>query len=78
MAAKPHRHLARSRARVDPDILQRVPFTLERDKRLGPQFLHDLDLLFGAAAAIVEILVERDEFRLVPADADAEPETATA
>jgi hypothetical protein len=46
--------------------------------RRGPQLLHDLHLLLGAAAAIVEILVEPNEFDLVPADADAEPEPAAA
>src|SRR5947208_6521772 len=46
--------------------------------RLGPQRLHHFDLLFRAAAAIVEILVEPDELDLVPADADAEPEPAAA
>ena len=46
--------------------------------RLGPQRLHDLDLLLGAAAAIVKILVEADELDLVPADPDPEPEPAAA
>ena len=46
--------------------------------RLGPQRLHHLDLLLGAAAAIVEILVEADELDLVPADPDPEPEPAAA
>ncbi len=46
--------------------------------RLGPQRLHDPHLLLGAAAAIVEILVERDELDVVPADPDAEPEPAAA
>ena len=46
--------------------------------RLGPQPLHHLHLLLGAAAAIVEILVEPGELDLVPADPDAEPEPAAA
>ena len=46
--------------------------------RRGPQRLHDLDLLLGAAAAIVEILVETDELDLVPPDPDPEPEPAAA
>src|SRR6266436_2970478 len=45
---------------------------------LGPQCLHDLHLLLGAAAAVVEILVEPGELDLVPADPDAEPEPAAA
>ena len=46
--------------------------------RRRPQFLHDLNLLLGAAAAIVEILVEPDEFDLVPADPDAEAKAPAA
>ena len=42
--------------------------------RLRPQRLHDLDLLFGAAAAVMKVLVEADKLHLVPADPDAEPE----
>src|ERR1700730_14253351 len=78
MPAVPHRHLARGRPRVDAGVIDRVPPPLEAHMRLGPQLLHDLDLLFGAAAAIVEVLVETGELDLVPADADAEPETAAA
>src|SRR4029077_14023516 len=43
-----------------------------------PQFLHDLHLLFGAAASDVEILVEPGELDLVPADPDAKPGPAAA
>src|ERR1700730_7479275 len=78
MPAVPHRHLARGRPRVDAGVIDRVPPPLEAHMRLGPQLLHDLDLLFGAAATIVEGLVETGELDLVPADADAEPETAAA
>jgi hypothetical protein len=46
--------------------------------RLGPQLLHDLDLLLGAASAVMEVLVEPGKFDLVPADPDAEPEPAAA
>ncbi len=42
--------------------------------RLGPQGAHDLDLLFRAAAAVVEVLVQADKLDLVPPDPDAEPE----
>ena len=31
--------------RVDAGVLARVPLALERDMRLGPQRVHDLDLL---------------------------------
>jgi hypothetical protein len=54
-----------------------VPFALEVDVRLCPQRLHDLDLFFRAAAAIVKILVEANELDLVPSDPDSEPEPAT-
>jgi hypothetical protein len=46
--------------------------------RLGPQRLHQLHLLLGAAAAIVEVFVEADKLDLVPTDPDAEPEPAAA
>src|SRR5579885_2630768 len=72
MAAIPHRYAARSRARVDASIIDRVPAALERDVRLRPQRLHDLHLLLGAAAAIVEILVQPDKLDLVPSDPDLE------
>src|SRR3982074_3378441 len=78
MTAEPHRYLAGSGARVDAGILERMPTALESDVRRGPQLLHDLPLLLGAAAAIVEVFVETDEFDLVPADTDPEPEPAAA
>src|SRR5205085_1250321 len=78
MPAKPYRHLAAFRARVDAGVVDRVPAALEDDMRLGPQRLHEFDLLFRAAAAVVEILVEPGEFDLVPTDPDAEAETAAA
>ena len=46
--------------------------------RLGPQRLHDLDLLLRAAAAVAEILVEADELDRVPADPDAKTEASAA
>src|SRR5215469_15024330 len=46
--------------------------------RLRPQLLHDLDLLLGAATAIVKVLVEPGKLDLVPADPDAEPEPTAA
>src|ERR1700730_9879461 len=36
---------AARRRRVDAGVLDRVPLALERDMRLGPQRVHDLDLL---------------------------------
>src|ERR1700733_481030 len=45
---------------------------------LGPQRLHHLDLLLRAPASIAKVLVEAEEFHLVPTDADAETETPTA
>ena len=55
-----------------------MPFALDGDVRLGPERLHHVDLLFRAAAAIVEILVEPDKLDVVPADPDAEPKPAAA
>src|SRR5207302_3102011 len=74
VTAIPQRDLAPGRERVDAGILDRVPLALEADVRLGPERPHDLDLLFRAAAAVVEILVEADKLDLVPPDPDAEPE----
>src|SRR5262249_2348353 len=78
MPAVPYRHLTRGGPRVDPGVVDPVPSAREADMRLGPQLLHDLHLLLGAAAAIVKVLVEPGELDLVPADADAEPEPAAA
>src|SRR5215469_2191697 len=78
VAAEPDRHLARGRPRVDPGVVDRVPLALEGDMILRPQHLHDLHLLLGAAAAIVEILVEAGKLHLVPPHSDPEPEPAAA
>src|SRR5208283_4059223 len=78
VSAEPHFYLARGGERIDAGILDRVPPALERHMRLGPQFLQDLHLLFGAPAAVMEILVEAGELDLVPADPDAEAELAAA
>src|SRR5262249_44819803 len=72
MPAEPHRHLAGGGARVDAGVVDRVIAAFESDVRRGPQFLHDLDLLLGAAAAIVEILLESGGLDPGPAAADAE------
>src|SRR6266849_2395106 len=76
MTAIPDRHAARGRARVDAGVVDMMEFAGDADMRLGPQGLHDPDLLRRAPAAIVEILVEADELDLVPADADPEPAPA--
>ncbi len=44
----------------------------------GPELAQDFDLLFAAAAAILEIFAEGFIFHRVPADADAEAQTAAA
>jgi hypothetical protein len=51
-----------------------VPLAFEADVRLGPQGLHQLDLLLRPAAAVMEVFVEADKLDLVPADPDAKPE----
>src|SRR5215472_6604843 len=73
VTAIPERHTALSRQRVDAGVINRMPFATEGDVRLGPERLHDQDLLFRTLAAIAEILVETDELDRVPADANAEP-----
>src|SRR5437868_11907835 len=54
MPAEPHRHFAGGGTRINAGILDRVPAPRELDMRLGPQLLHDLHLLLGAAAATME------------------------
>src|SRR4051794_41915997 len=73
MAAEPDRDRAAGRQRVYPGILDRVVLAGEGDVRLGPQRLHDFDLLLRAAAAVAEILVEAGELDRGPADPDPEP-----
>src|ERR1700742_3343265 len=51
MAAEPHRHLARPGTRVDAAVRQLVILALEADAVLGPQRLHEADLLGRAHAA---------------------------
>ena len=70
--------MRRGGQRVDAGILDRVVLAGEGDVRLGPQRLHDLDLLLRAAAAVAEILVEAGELDRVPADPDPEPEASAA
>src|SRR5215470_13516027 len=76
MAAEPDRHAAGRGARVDAAIVELVELAVELDMRLGPQLLHEAHLLLGAFAAGVEVHAQPLELDLVPADADAEAETA--
>src|SRR6185369_974363 len=69
---------ALGRPGIDAGVRKAVPLALERNVGISPQRLHHLDLFLGTLAPIVEILVEADEFHLVPAYADAEPEAAAA
>ncbi len=78
MAAEPDRDLTAGRQRVDPGILDGVVLAGEGDVRLGPERLHDLDLLLRAAPPVAEILVEAGELDRVPADPDPEPEAPAA
>src|SRR5262245_24632132 len=76
MTAEPQRNFAAWWPGIDAGVREAVPLALERDIGIGPQRLHHLDLFLGPLAPVVEILIEADELDLVPADADAEPETA--
>ena len=49
-----------------------MPAAFEVDHGLGPQPPQDLDLLLGAPAAVPEVLAERLELDVVPAEPDAE------
>ena len=52
-----------------------MPAAVEVDDRLRPEPPQQVDLLLGAPAAVVEVLAERLELDVVPADPDAEPQT---
>ena len=50
---------------------------VEVDEPLGPEPAEERDLLFGATAAVVEVLAQRFVLERVPADADTETQAAT-
>src|SRR5262249_33277287 len=70
VAAVPDRDPAACRQWIDPGIRDRVVLAGEGDVRLGPQCLHNLDLLLRAATPVAEIFIEADEPDRVPADPD--------
>src|SRR5437868_7852303 len=76
MAAEPQRNFTAWWPGIDAGVWEAVPLALECNVGIGPQRFHHLDLFLGPLAPVVEILVEAHELELVPADADAEPETA--
>src|ERR1700761_9177065 len=76
MAAKPDRHATLRGPRVDAGIFDMMPVPLDRHMRLGPKRLHALNLRLRSASPIVEVLVQPNEFDLVPADPDAKPKPA--
>lgn len=78
MTAEPQRDMAPWRQGIDAGVGDGMALALEGDKGLGPQGPHDLDLFLGAPAPILEVLIEADEFNLVPADPDAEAQAAVA
>ena len=55
-----------------PTPVELVVRALEGHHRLGPELAHDRDLLADAAAAGVEVLVQRLVLDVVPADAHAQ------
>ena len=61
---------------VDARVGDGVPTALEGDEVVRPQRSHHFDLLFGAAAPVGEVLVQRLVLHAVPAYADAETEAA--
>lgn len=74
MAAKPNRHAAVDRQRVDASIVDIVPLALEGDVLFRPEALHDVHLLHRAHAAVAEIHAQADKLDRVLADADAKAE----
>ena len=74
MAAEPQGDAPPDGQGIDAGILDGVPLALEGHVRLGPQRLHDLDLLLLRACRGLEALVEADVLDGVPADPDAEAE----
>src|SRR6185312_4025021 len=76
--AEPQRYFALWRPGIDAGVREAVPLALERNVGIGPQRFHHLDLFLGPLAPVVEVLVETDEFHLVPAHADTEPEAPAA
>ena len=74
MSAIPHRRMPRCRARIDTRVVDRVVHAFERDMLVFPERAHHSHLLLGSASTVVEILLQTDEFDLVPADTDAQSE----
>ena len=73
-SADPDRDRPLNRQRVDPGGGDAVPAALEVDDRLGPEPAQHLDLLLERRPRFAEVLAERLELDVVPAEADAEPE----
>jgi hypothetical protein len=54
-----------------------MELAVELDMRYGPESLHDSHLFSRALASIVEILIETDELKFIPADSNAEPKPSS-
>src|SRR5713226_650970 len=63
---------------IDAGIVDDVVRALVRDERLGPELAQDLDLLLDTAPTRPELFAERVVLDVVPADADAEAQAASA
>src|SRR5207248_6648719 len=74
--ADPDRDRPLDRQRVEPGLVDAVVASLDGDHRLAPEAAHYVELLLHPPGAVLEILAERLELDVVPADADAEPEAA--
>ncbi len=72
MAAKPERDRTLHRHRIQPGVVDVMPFTLELHQRLRPEAAEKLYLFFDSPAACVKVEVHCRIFDLVPANADAE------
>src|SRR3546814_20280998 len=77
MAAEPDRDRSLHRQRVQAGLVDPVPSAVERDQILRPERAEQSDLLLDPAAAGLEVLAERPVLDRVPADSDAETETAS-
>src|SRR5262249_33573308 len=75
---EPDRYRTLNRHWIQTGIVDDVIGSAKRHSRLSPQLAQNFDLLFHATAACVKVLSESFVLHMVPTQADAEPQPATA